>query len=285
MVYLFPPRYVYFPSRPTHTSTVILLHGRGSNGPELASELVSSVTSSGKTIFEHFPSCRWVFPSARPRWSKRFQETLTEWFDSDTLEDYNQESNSNNNSSIGGNEHTLAAMTELAQTVEYILRILNEEVVRLGGNPERVILGGLSQGMAVAVIALICARQSIGGFMGVMGWLPLSTRVEAVLNQLQSQEMATDDPQSIQQQEYTPPKPISHTPIFLSHGEDDQWVDVSLGEKASELLVRLGFDNLIWRTYSGAEVEGHWIKEPEQFDAMVEFLQTVLGSESEDEQS
>ncbi|GAD98108.1 conserved hypothetical protein [Paecilomyces variotii No. 5] len=279
MVQLFPPRHVYFPAGSLHDCTVILLHGRGSNGPEFASELGESLTSAEKTLFEHFPSCRWVFPSARSRWSKEFEEDLSEWFDIPSLEDPNREP-----------ERQLAGLKE---SVEYVLRIVDEEVARLHGDSSRVILGGVSQGMAVGLIAMLCAERRLGGFVGAMGWIPLRDKVVALVDrgekgqalefyrwalglsatQLQkTTASALENMATTQRPTEGMAKDLSlETPVFLSHGEDDEWVDVSLGKAAHDLLMELG-SPVSWKTYTNPDGDGHWLKEPEQFDDIVDFI-------------
>ncbi|KXX77041.1 Testis-specific serine kinase substrate [Madurella mycetomatis] len=53
------------------------------------------------------------------------------------------------------------------------------------------------------------------------------------------------------------------TPIFLGHGIDDAFVPAELSREARHVLARVGFQ-LEWREYSGTEVEGHWLKAPEE---------------------
>ncbi|KAL2006733.1 hypothetical protein VTN00DRAFT_9401 [Thermoascus crustaceus] len=327
MLPLFPPRHVYFPSSLSHTSTVILLHGRGSNGPELASELAESRTSSGRTLFEHFPSCRWVFPSARPRWSEEFCEELGEWFDPVLLEEEGRDQGSEQGQ---GQDRDRARRAGLKESVEHVLRVVEDEARRLdcagdgdghgdgdGKKKRRIILGGLSQGMAVALVAMLqlcCAQQEpepeqktkmrtrLGGFVGAMGWIPLAEKLQSLLDdgeqekalgffksnfgisypqhhqqqqqQQQQQETSRESKGKapLRESENKDSSPFS-TPIFLSHGEDDKWVDVSLGKTAHNVLIRLGFQNVSWKSYTGAEGDGHWLKEPEQLDDIVKFLE------------
>jgi predicted esterase len=61
------------------------------------------------------------------------------------------------------------------------------------------------------------------------------------------------------------------TPVFLGHGVDDAVVDVELGRRAHEVLADVGFQ-VAWKEYSGAELEGHWLKAPEQIDDIASFL-------------
>ncbi|KAL1985855.1 hypothetical protein VTN96DRAFT_7347 [Rasamsonia emersonii] len=302
MVYLFPPRHVYFPSTPKHTSTVILLHARGSNGPDLAFELATSYSSAGKTIFDHFPSTRWVFPSARARhyyWSQeqqfRGEDNLPEWFELESA-DYPHQ-----------------PIPGLQDSVSYILRIVDEEVRRLEGNADRVFIGGVGQGMAVGLVALICAQRKLGGFVGAKGWIPFAGTLSSLLEkgemdqagvvlktitfgqQQQQQQQAPGQQLSIlplpsQPQPQPPPsldvysgKAISgplhvkETPVFLSHDEDNRLVDIGLGKTAHDTLQRLGFSELSWKTYPGGIHDSHghrrqWLKEPKQLDDIVQFL-------------
>jgi len=275
MVLLYPPRHVYFPATTEHTATVILLHGRGSNGSELASDLADTRTSAGKTVFAHFPSVRWVFPSARPRWSDQFEEDISEWFDLPSVEDPDRDGQKQ--------------LPGLQESVEYIHRVLDEEIAKLGGNATRVVLGGISQGMAVALVALICSPRPLGGFVGAMGWMPFSGKLTTYLEKGETDQAANFFRWALAHPsaEYKRPRrsqvEISEasrqansvsfgTPVLLGHGEDDQWIGVRRGETARDILLRLGFQ-VLWKTYRGAEGDGHWLKEPEQFDDIVRFLE------------
>ena len=252
--------HVYFPSATEHTATVILLHGRGSNGPDLASDLANTRTSAGKTLFAHFPSVRWVFPSARPRWSNQYEEEISEWFDLPSVEDPDRDGQKQ--------------LPGLQESVEYIIhRVLEPEVVKLGGNAARVVLGGISQGMAVALVTLICSPRPLGGFVGAMGWMPFSGRLTTYLEKGETGKAAGFFRWALEMSQEIS---VSFgTPVLLGHGEDDQWVGVRLGETARDILLRLGFQ-VSWKTYRGAEGtegDGHWLKEPEQFDDIVRFLE------------
>lgn len=61
------------------------------------------------------------------------------------------------------------------------------------------------------------------------------------------------------------------TPVFLSHGADDAWVSPDLGRQACRILQRF-MVSVEWNEYAGAEGDGHWIKEPEEFDQILRFL-------------
>jgi len=52
-------------------------------------------------------------------------------------------------------------------------------------------------------------------------------------------------------------------------------IDISLGRQASDILSSIGV-RVDWKEYSGAERDGHWVKEPEEFDDIVTFLKKRL---------
>ncbi|KAL2255335.1 hypothetical protein VTK26DRAFT_3584 [Humicola hyalothermophila] len=63
-------------------------------------------------------------------------------------------------------------------------------------------------------------------------------------------------------------------PVFLGHGRDDAYVDVELGRQAARVLGKAGL-KVSWREYSGADQEGHWLKEPEELDDIMCFLESI----------
>ena len=73
----FPTPHV-IPPLALHTHTIILLHGRGSNGPEFAEELLEARTSNGLSLQEHLPGWKWVFPTSQTRFSTLFREDISE---------------------------------------------------------------------------------------------------------------------------------------------------------------------------------------------------------------
>ena len=118
----FGPVHMIEPSS-EHTHTAIMLHGRGSNGPEFAEELAETAAPGQKSLMERFPSWRWVFPSSQELWSTAFEEMLPAWFEAHSLTD----TTTREDLQIGG----------IRQSVAYIQSILTPEVARLGGKPRR----------------------------------------------------------------------------------------------------------------------------------------------------
>ncbi|KAH1308116.1 hypothetical protein KXV68_008036 [Aspergillus fumigatus] len=279
---LFPPRHVYFPSNPSHTSTVILLHDTNSTGAELAAALDVSTTpatetataGNPKSIFEHFPSCRWVFPSAQPRQIDICYASRGNWInvdvdvavavDTDANEDTDPGANSlqqpqpqlsPSTKDVDNNYNNNADQNDDLETcVEYILQVVEEEIIRLDGDSRRVVLGGFGQGMAVAIAALLAAQRRLGGFVGVSGWVPhperigsLAGRGRGLLVENEARMGASEGSAGADGVEVDPgADSMLETPVLLSYLEDDPCVDIQTALTVDETLNRLGFVKVVW---------------------------------------
>lgn len=263
----------------THTHTAILLHGRGSDGPEFAEDFFSSMTSKNKNLADCLPNWRWVFPSSRDRWTTAFQEEMPAWFDAYSLSNIEERQD--------------LQVEGLRESVAHILAILESEIRLLDGKTSRVYLGGISQGMATALWTVFCARdtikQPLGGVLGFCGWLPFANKAENLILQSKATNKERALPQmqrlvsdlfltTIGISEATEAvsagdsvSPVFSTPVLLGHGTDDAWVPVELGQQSFRIL-REVMQQVEWMEFTGAEGEGHWIKQPEGFDHILEFL-------------
>jgi len=247
----------------SHTFTIILLHGRDSVASEFASEFFESQTSDDRTLTEIFPAAKWVFPTSKMRHSARFEQEMSQWFDMWSVDNPSEREN--------------IQIEGLAESVTQILEVIQEEtkVVPL----DRIILGGLSQGCATAIFALMCAGVKLGGFMGLCSWLPLRNRI----SQIPSTSSYNDVSKLFRSMLNISMKPgflpVSEgsaikTPVFLSHSQDDNIVPIYNGRGLKEGLEALDF-NVTWREY---EEGGHWVNEPQGVDDMVTFLQQIIGT-------
>lgn len=271
----FAPVFIVEPVTP-HTHTAILLHGRGSNGEEFAQELFDETKlSNGTSLAQALPSWRWVFPSSRQLWSAAFEEDIPAWFEAHSLTD----TTARQDLQIPG----------IKESVNYLKKVLSEEIRKLDGMTENVVLGGISQGAAVGMWAFLCRddlEQPLGAFFGTSTWLPFASKIEHHLLPNHSIENHPHDSGTEQSQVDTfvddmlagaksaiaqDRKAFLSTPIFLGHGTDDAYVDVELGREARDVFTRIGF-SVEWKEYIGAELEGHWIKSPEEVDDLLNFL-------------
>ncbi|KAL3458746.1 alpha/beta-hydrolase [Aspergillus heterothallicus] len=276
----FPLPHIH-PPQAEHTHTIVLLHGRASDGPEFAEELFSSLTSKNKTLLDCLPNLRWVFPTSRNRWSALFQEEMCSWFDAYSLTNIN--------------ELQELQIDGLKESVAHILDILDVEIRLLNGKADHVYLGGISQGMATALWTVFCAvgriDRPIGGILGFCGWLPFANEIEALIARSKDDGASPSKGQigrlisdfcrdtigrAQDRQEPAPGNqddlPILASKILLGHGTDDVWISVELGQQARRVMEEVS-GHVGWMQYSGAEGEGHWIKEPEGFDRILEFLE------------
>jgi lysophospholipase II len=276
-----------------HTNTIILLHGRGSNGPEFAEELFEARTSKGLSLQEHLPGWKWVFPSSQTRYSTLFQEDMDEWFDIYSLTD----TTLREELQVEGLQQSVAFIHQLIQAEAKHVPLAN------------IVLGGISQGCATAVHAMLSLKgQNIGAFVGFCGWMPFASSIQDshtssfgmgtlrdITKNRQRPPIPPLAPSSVEPSTeleknwHTPPsllvppplpsnglqplQPVSGSVIFLGHSKNDEVVDFGLGVQLRSVLQQLGA-KVSWREYDDG---GHWIKEPQGFDDLIDFLATNFG--------
>jgi len=237
----------------SHTHTIIFLHGRDSNADEFAAELFESQATDDRTLPEIFPSIKWVFPTSKPRRSARFDADMTQWFDMWSVEE--------------PEERGELQIEGLRKSVHAIWQIIKSEAAII--SMDRIILAGISQGCATAVHVLLAGDVKLGGFIGLCGWLPFRTEIEADVD---GQTARTAILQAIEEgvscgvEDRT--ENFSKTPVFLGHCDDDSVVPVANGERLCESLWSLKMD-CTWRSYQDG---GHWMNEPAGVDDIVSFI-------------
>lgn len=281
-----------------HTHTFILLHGLGSNGEKFGRELLETgIGSDGLRLPSQFPGAKFIFPTSRHRRSTTFRRSmLTQWFDVASLADPSDRSHKQ--------------LTGLRESFAEILAIVEHECRDAGIPRQNIVLGGLSQGCAMALICLIALERPVGGFVGMSGWLPFQKEIEAraaagaatgdglahsgvVISGTDARNSVTAEADTEKQDHGRPLangidyvrellqlENVSHgtptvlsTPVFLGHGGADDKIKVSLGEAAHRAMGRLGFD-VEWRAYEG---QGHWYRVPDEIDDIVAFINVKCG--------
>ncbi|KAL2146694.1 hypothetical protein VTI28DRAFT_2844 [Corynascus sepedonium] len=265
-----------------HTHTAVMLHGRGSNGLEFAEEITETAAPGEKPLTARFPTWRWVFLSSQELWSTAFQETLPAWFEAHSLTDTSVRQD--------------LQMDGIKHSVAYINSVLDGEIARLGGDSKKLILMGISQGAAIALWVLLCQQnlcKRFGALVGASAWLPFAATIQKLLSKVDGLEAAKEAPR-VDSSDVFAAEMLSawarfraggrtsdsllHTPVFLGHGVDDAVVGIELGREARKVLAEVGFQ-VEWKEYSGAEQEGHWLKEPEQVDDMAAFLERTVAAQ------
>lgn len=289
---IWPEPLVVLPTA-AHTHSIVLLHGRGSNGERFGLELLASKASDNKTLVESFPSVKFIFPTAKKRRSTVLKRIpINQWFDNFSLEDPSQRKN--------------LQYDGIRETSEFVTRLIEQEAAVVG--VERVIVGGLSQGCAAALHVLLNfgGTAAMAGFVGMSGWLPFADTMDPTTADAEDGDDDDDDifgsdggdedeggdkdvedvplherqrtaaniardiasmPALSAAQEVI----FSSTPIFLGHGRNDEKVSVNLGKQARRILEALGC-NVRWMDYD----EGHWYKVPEEIDDIGDFLQGIV---------
>lgn len=154
-----------------HTHTIIFLHGREDFGSDLAQYFFDSKASDGRSLAELFTSVRWVFPTAKLRYSAhrdfefsnssfaealKGEEIISQWFDVWNLRKPDEKSE--------------LMIPGLRESIADIVEIIKEEAQTVP--LQNIILGEISQGCATSILALLSSRLELGGFIGLCSWLP-----------------------------------------------------------------------------------------------------------------
>ncbi len=105
-------------------------------------------------------------------------------------------------------------------TREYLHGLVQAEV-DAGVPPERVVVGGFSQGAAIALLGGLTAPARLAGVVSMSSWLPLDAKF----------------PELLQKNDLN-----RRTPVLMCHGTADPVVPTELGKRSFELLKSTGFD-------------------------------------------
>ncbi|KAK8139931.1 acyl-protein thioesterase [Apiospora sp. TS-2023a] len=242
----------------THTHTVVFLHGRGDHAQDFMSSLHYSRDSRKRTLFEAFPSFRWVFPQAQMRACAAFPgQHMTQWFDIWNTADFTE-------------QEGLQAIG-LRESVAGLRAVLEREAAILGGRWDLLVLAGISQGAATSVHTLLNLDQPpsagqagprrLGAFLGFSCRMPFPGRSLADTRKELGLEGVPDHDEIIR-----------NTPILLEHCADDPTVLVGGGRNLRDALLGFGAQ-VAWREYLQG---GHWFNSPAGIDDATQFLSAVL---------
>ncbi|KAI0509612.1 phospholipase/Carboxylesterase [Xylaria bambusicola] len=189
-------------AKATHTATVIFLHGLGDSGRGWIPAVADWVR--GKKL-DHV---KWVLPHAPHVPITAFQGMpVPGWFDIHALN--------------GGIEGFRARQDEpgLLRTRDYVNSLIKAEV-DAGIPANRIILGGFSQGGAIALLAGLTAKVKLGGVLGLSTWLPIDSKFSSLVQE----------------------SDLNHeTLVYMAHGMEDRVVPTVLGQMSYELLKKQNF--------------------------------------------
>uniref|UniRef100_A0A6B2E4M1 palmitoyl-protein hydrolase n=1 Tax=Phlebotomus kandelakii TaxID=1109342 RepID=A0A6B2E4M1_9DIPT len=191
-----------------HTATLIFLHGLGDTGHGWATAMAGIRTPNMKVICPTAPTIP-VTLNAGFR--------MPSWFDLKTLD-------------VSGPQDEAGI---LAATVN-VHKLINDEI-REGIVASRIMIGGFSQGGALALYAALTFPEALAGVLALSSWLPLHKAFPA----------GRKCPDSV--------------PIFQGHGDCDPVVPYKYGQLTSAVLktfmTRTSFTTYRGMTHSSSDEE------------------------------
>lgn len=196
------------------THGIIFLHGLGDSGQGWSFFAQQMQALSPKS----FQSTTWIFPTApQIPITANGLYPMNAWFD---LMEWDPEMKQFDSAGY--------AKTLKHEVREYIDNLINKE----GIPPSNIILGGFSQGAAVALGAAIDLPWKLGGFISLSGFI--SCDKSLFPNGEQSKNL--------------------QTPIFHGHGDCDPVVALSRGRASIDWMVKTyGFQSTEFREYHGLQ--------------------------------
>jgi len=161
------PEPLIIPPILSHRQTFIVLHGRGSNAQTFGPPLLSTQLPDSRTFQAAFPHAKFIFPTASKRRAKIFKRSMIhQWFDYWSLP--------------APTEREDLMLDGLLETSQYIHGLLTEAIKEVGA--EKVVLGGLSQGCAAVLVALLTwDGEPLAAVFGFCGWLPLRSHLVDIM--------------------------------------------------------------------------------------------------------
>lgn len=184
-------------------SSIIWLHGLGASGDDFLS-LVEELSLPQ-------PLVRFIFPHAPMRpITVNNGMIMRGWYDIKNF-DLSMYAHTNNHEGILDSQN--------------IINNLIEREISYGISSDRIILGGFSQGGALALHTGLRFNKKLAGIVCLSGYLPWSTMLvkdKSIANQ--------------------------STKIFMAHGLMDSIVPIVLAQNSCNLLISLNY-NVLWSTY------------------------------------
>ncbi|WFD35634.1 lysophospholipase [Malassezia cuniculi] len=218
------------------TATVFLLHGLGDTAHGWSDV---AYMLSRRPALQHV---RFVLPTAPVQpVTLNMGMQMTAWFDVQSL----------NSLETGEDE---AGLLQSVRTIQEMIRAeidgTGPELNGLRIPAERIIVGGFSQGGAIAFLTSFLTPEPLAGTLALSTWLPLAKKIGELR------------------------KRTGTWPIMQAHGTIDQIVPYELGRKTSRFVRQdLGFgDKDTFRTYDGMPHSAC----PQEIRDIAQWLETVI---------
>lgn len=133
----------------------------------------------------------------------------------------------------------------LKKSRDFVDRLISDEVA-CGIPPERILLGGFSQGGALALFTGVASKTQIGGIVALSCWLPMNKSAASWIKNVD-------------------------VPVLQCHGDCDPVVPFKWGQMTSALMKKT-FRSHEFKTFQGL---GH-SSSAEELDTIQKFVETIL---------
>lgn len=247
-----------------HTATVIFAHGLGDEGESWRAVISGDYDyrQPGElTIPAHLPHVKWIFPDApKQAVTANFGMTMPAWFDMSDLP-------------LRPGQY-LNKVCEEDETVKNGVQIIDDLVqaeIKAGIPESRIVVGGFSQGGALALVAGLGGKDwrtkssgdenKLAGVVVLSGWMPIREKFESRIS-----------------------PHAKSIPVLWGHGTADSVIYHKVGEISVDLLQdqlgivkhsaqdQLGAPGVNFRSY---ERMGH-TSCPKEMEDLVTFLGSVI---------
>ncbi|KAI5847486.1 Phospholipase/carboxylesterase/thioesterase [Tricharina praecox] len=199
---------VVVPAAKRLTSTLIFMHGLGDTGHGWVS------VSENFRLRRKFDECAFIFPHAPSiPITVNMGMRMPGWFDVTSFGD------------ISHKEDEAGIM----KSVELLHKIIDEQIAK-GVASERIVVGGFSQGGAIALLGGISCPHKLGGIVAMSTWLACHDKVSTLVQD------ANKD-----------------TPIFMAHGEIDPLIRIEWAEQSRDILIKDYGKKIEWHSYPNLE--------------------------------
>lgn len=207
------------PIDPAHGAAFIFLHGLGDSAEGLEN-IADQFQQNSKLPWMH-----WIFPNAKENLDAR----ATAWYHPTKLSDRPELQDPEDEDGM-------------LESVAYVESLI-DACVSKGIPPQRIVLGGFSQGCAMSLLTDLTSSKYAGhlaGIVGLMGYLPLCNR----LPDLRAKSGL--------------PAQHGDVPIFMARGKQDQMIPKSVYDQSIKALHMVGLSesSLESKEYDGV---GHQI--------------------------
>jgi len=204
-----------------HTATLVFLHGLGDTGMGWAGALNTIKPDYLKVICPTAPMMPVTINGGAP---------MPAWYDIRSLDERDADREDREG---------------VDQAVDYLINVVKGEKNH-GIEPSRVIIGGFSQGGAVALRTTLMSEEQFGGCIALSCYLP------GELESLQDKQV--------------------NTPVWQAHGDSDEVVSYKRGLLTSETVQKL-LTNTTFKTYKGMGHEATM----EELNDIKAFIEKTLG--------